>query len=101
MITGTSFLRDSASGKLLLDDNGYPQVTPGAGPIGYVTPKWVGGLTNTLTYKAFSFSFTLDYKNGGDILNLDNHYLFFYGTPAATAARGTTKVFDGIIQEHW
>ena len=97
VIYGTSFLRDSATHKLLLDANSYPQVG-GNAVIGNVTPNWTGGLTNTVTYKAFSFSFTLDYKNGGNILNLDNHYLFGYGTPKSTEARGTTKVFDGIIQ---
>lgn len=98
VIYGTHFLRDSTSHKLLLDDNGYPQVANDLAPIGNVTPKWNAGLTNTLTYKAFTFSFTLDYKNGGDILNLDNHYLLFYGTPKVTENRGTMKVFDGVIE---
>ena len=98
VIYGTHFLRDSTSHKLLLDDNAYPQVANDLAPIGNVTPKWNAGLTNTLTYKAFTFSFTLDYKNGGDILNLDNHYLLFYGTPKVTENRGTMKVFDGIIE---
>jgi hypothetical protein len=98
VIYGSHYLRDSASGKLLLDDDGYPQLASGLGPIGNVTPKWLGGMTNTITYKAFSFSFTLDYKHGGQILNLDNHYLYVYGTPKVTENRGTMHVFDGIIQ---
>ncbi|HWK08290.1 MAG TPA: SusC/RagA family TonB-linked outer membrane protein [Puia sp.] len=98
VIYGSHFLRDSATNKLLLNDNAYPQVANDLAPIGNVTPKWIAGLTSTLTYKAFSFSFVLDYKHGGDILNLDNHYLLFYGTPKVTENRGTMKVFDGIIQ---
>ncbi|HTI07765.1 MAG TPA: SusC/RagA family TonB-linked outer membrane protein [Puia sp.] len=98
VIYGTSFLRDSATHKLLLDDNGYPQVDNNSTVIGNSTPNWTGGLTSTLTYKGFTFGFTLDMKQGGNILNLDNHYLYVYGTPASTAIRGTTKVFDGIIQ---
>ncbi|MGI8952148.1 MAG: SusC/RagA family TonB-linked outer membrane protein [Chitinophagaceae bacterium] len=99
VIYGSHFLRDSTSShNLLLDDNGYPQVANDLAPIGNVTPKWIGGLTNTITYKALSFSFVLDYKNGGDILNLDNHYLLFYGTPKVTENRGSTYVFPGIIQ---
>lgn len=98
VIYGTHYLRDSATNKLLLTDKGYPMIGSDNAPIGNATPKWLGGLTSTLTYKAFSFSFTLDYKHGGDILNLDNHYLFNYGTPKATEDRGTTKVFDGIIK---
>lgn len=98
VIYGSHFLRDSTTGKLLLDDNAYPQIANDLAPIGNVTPKWIGGLTNTLTYKGFIFSFTLDYKNGGDILNLDNHYLYFYGTPKSTENRGDSTVFNGIIQ---
>ena len=98
VIYGSHFLRDSATHKLLLDDNAYPQVANDLAPIGNVTPKWNGGLTNTFTYKHLTLGFTLDYKNGGDILNLDNHYLLFYGTPKVTENRGSTKIFDGIIQ---
>lgn len=98
VIYGSHFLRDSASGKLLLGDDAYPQIANDLAPIGNVTPKWIGGLTNTLTYKGFNFSFTLDYKHGGDILNLDNHYLYVYGTPKSTQNRGDSTVFDGIIQ---
>src|SRR5258708_7596382 len=98
VIYGSHFLRDSATNKLLLSDNAYPQVANDLAPIGNVTPKWIAGMTSTLTYKAFTFTFVLDCKHGGDILNLDNHYLLFYGTPKVTENRGTMKVFDGIIQ---
>lgn len=97
VIYGTHYKRND-QGQLLLADNGYPQVADDLAPIGNVTPKWIGGLTNTITYKAFSFSFVLDYKHGGDILNFDDHYLLFYGTPQATADRGTMTVFNGIIE---
>ncbi len=97
VIYGTHYKRNDQH-QLLLDDNGYPQVADDLAPIGNVTPKWIAGLSNTLTYKAFSFSFVLDYKHGGDILNLDDHYLLFYGTPIATADRGTSVIFPGIIE---
>ena len=97
VIYGTHFLRDSL-GRLLLGDDGYPQIANGLGPIGNVTPKWIAGMSNTFTYKSFIFSFVLDMKNGGDILNLDNHYLFVYGTPKVTENRGSTTIFPGIIQ---
>jgi hypothetical protein len=61
-------------------------------------PNWTGGLTSKITYKAFTLSFVLDCRNGGKILNLDDRYLFYYGTSKATGGRGTTRVFDGIIQ---
>ncbi len=97
VIYGSHFLRNDKN-QLLLDDSGYPQVANDLAPIGNVTPKWLGGLTNTLTYKGLIFSFVLDYKHGGDILNLDNHYLLFYGTPKVTENRGSSVVFPGLIQ---
>jgi hypothetical protein len=39
------------------------------------------------TYKAFSFSFVFDWKKGGDIFSLDDHYNWFYGTPKVTENR--------------
>ena len=97
VIYGSHFKRNDQR-QLLLDDAGYPQVADDLAPIGNVTPKWNGGLNSTLTYKAFAFSFVLDYKHGGDILNFDNHYLLFYGTPKVTEDRGTSTVFPGIIE---
>ncbi len=97
VIYGTHFLRN-ASNQLLLSDAGYPQIANGLGPIGNATPKFIAGMTNTFNYKSFVFSFVLDWKHGGDILNLDNHYLFVYGTPIVTENRGSSKVFPGIIE---
>ncbi|MBC9930739.1 SusC/RagA family TonB-linked outer membrane protein [Chitinophaga qingshengii] len=97
VIMGSHFKRNDAN-QLLLDDDGYPQIADGTAPIGYVTPKWLGGITSTFTWKALTFSFVLDHKHGGDILNLDNHYLLFYGTPKVTENRGTSYVFPGIIE---
>ncbi|HVI46580.1 MAG TPA: SusC/RagA family TonB-linked outer membrane protein [Chitinophaga sp.] len=97
VIMGTHFKRND-QGVMLLDDNGYPQLTSDIAPIGNAMPKWLGGITSTLTYKGLSFSFVLDHKHGGDVLNLDNHYLFFYGTPKVTENRGTNTVFKGIIE---
>jgi len=96
VIYGSHFQRNS-NGQLLLSDAGYPQIANDLGPIGNVTPKFIAGMTNTFRYKSLVFSFVLDWKHGGDILNLDNHYLYVYGTPAVTEDRNTTKVFPGII----
>lgn len=96
-IYGTHFLRN-AQNQLLLDDNGYQQEAPDPGPIGNVTPDWIGGLTNTLSYKGILFSFVLDEKKGGKVLNFDDYYLGYYGTSKVTENRDGTQVIPGIIQ---
>lgn len=102
VIYGTHFKRGEAgtkdAGLLLLDDDGYPQIADGLAPIGNATPDWLGGLSSELTYKNFLFSFVLDMKKGGNILNLDGHYLDFYGTSKITENRNETKIFPGIIE---
>jgi TonB-linked SusC/RagA family outer membrane protein len=97
VIYGTHFLRN-AQGQLLLTDQGYQQEAPDLAPIGNVTPDWLGGLTNTLSYKGVLFSFVLDEKKGGKILNLDDYYLSYYGTSKVTENRDGTQVIPGIIQ---
>jgi TonB-linked SusC/RagA family outer membrane protein len=101
VIYGTHFKRGTTGkeeGQLLLDDDGYPQIAEDLAPIGNATPDWIGGLTSELNYKNFLFSFVLDMKKGGNILNLDGHYLDFYGTSKITENRDGTKVFPGIIE---
>ncbi|MBS1608041.1 MAG: SusC/RagA family TonB-linked outer membrane protein [Bacteroidetes bacterium] len=101
VIYGTHFKRGTTgkqAGQLLLDDDGYPQIADDLAPIGNATPDWIGGLTSELNYKNFLFSFVLDMKRGGNILNLDGHYLDFYGTSKITENRNDTKIFPGIIE---
>lgn len=42
--------------------------------IGNGTPQWFGGLTNTLSYKGFDFSFMFQFNYGNDIYNATRLY---------------------------
>jgi TonB-linked SusC/RagA family outer membrane protein len=53
--------------------------------IGDVNPKWNGGLTNTLTYKNWAFSFLIDMQKGGSIFSLDMYYGLATGLYEETA----------------
>ncbi len=96
-IYGTHYLRN-AQGQMLIDDNGYGINEGDLQPIGNVTPKWIGGLTNTMNYKGIEFSFVLSEKNGGQVINFDDHYLDTYGTSKRTEIREGTTVLQGIVQ---
>jgi TonB-linked SusC/RagA family outer membrane protein len=66
-IYGSAYVRDPNKGnKIVVGANGLPSATADNKIIGNSNPKFLMGLTNTLSYKGFSFSFLLDYKNGGD-----------------------------------
>ncbi|MFD2571201.1 SusC/RagA family TonB-linked outer membrane protein [Spirosoma soli] len=65
---GQGFLRDP-SGNIVYDNSGYPQIDPVRRILGNFTPKWIGGLQNTFTYKRLSLSTLIDVKQGGDIFS--------------------------------
>lgn len=96
-INGNVWKRD-ASGQLLLDNRGYPQVQATLDFIGDRNPDWVGGVTNTLNYKNLSLAFMWDVRMGGDIFNASENYLVRSGQSVKTLERGQTRVFDGIIE---
>ena len=66
-IYGSAYLRDSKTGKIVVNANGLPQVTTTDQIIGNPNPKYLIGATNTFTFKEFSLSVVFDYKKGGDI----------------------------------
>jgi TonB-linked SusC/RagA family outer membrane protein len=53
---------------------------------GSIVPKVTGGLTNTLSYKDFSFTFFLDYQVGGKFFSLSESWGNYSGLFEATAA---------------
>ena len=65
-IYGNAYQRDTKSGKIIVGANGLPLITSGVQKIGNPNPKYLLGLTNTITYKGFAMSFLIDYKKGGD-----------------------------------
>ncbi|MBL7749533.1 MAG: SusC/RagA family TonB-linked outer membrane protein, partial [Chitinophagaceae bacterium] len=63
---GNAYQRDAKTGKIIVGANGLPLITPGVQQIGNPNPKYLIGVTNTINFKSFSFSFLIDYKKGGD-----------------------------------
>ena len=49
----------------IINYNGYPKQSDYQSVIGYEYPDWIWGWTNTITYKNFTLSFTLDGRVGG------------------------------------
>ncbi|WP_111708323.1 SusC/RagA family TonB-linked outer membrane protein [Lutibacter citreus] len=53
--------------------------------IGDTNPDWLMGISNSFSYKNFSFSFLIDIQQGGSIFSLDQAYGLATGLPAETA----------------
>lgn len=81
-IYGTTFVRDE-QGRIQYDEDGTPTVGENR-IIGQGIAPWTLGLTNTLNYNNFSFSFLIDAKFGGDIFSGTSAFANFYGTSKNT-----------------
>jgi TonB-linked SusC/RagA family outer membrane protein len=70
-IYGFGFRRD-ANGNKIFGPSGLPLRTLDLISYGSALPKWVGGITNTFTYKGVTLSALIDYKLGGMMLSGTN-----------------------------
>lgn len=105
-IWGTKFQRvtDKSSphyGQLLLSGSGLPQATTDAEKIGDQQASGLLGITNTLSYKGFSFSFLIDARFGGDIFSSTNQILQKNGKSNVTVVDGKREDFvvGGVIAD--
>lgn len=65
---GTAYARDN-NGNIIVNSNGTPQADPNRKILGKYTPDWIGGVTNTFSYKGFSLGVLIDASFGGSIYN--------------------------------
>src|SRR5690606_21604906 len=65
---GRRYLR-SPEGALVYN-NGLPVLEEGTYALGNIQPDWIGGLTNSFSFKGFSLSTLIDVKMGGDIFDV-------------------------------
>ena len=80
---GTAYLRD-ANGKIVVGANGLPKADPQKKVLGHYTPDYIGGVTNTLTYKNLEFSFLIDASVGGELFSGTNRTGNYTGVLAQT-----------------
>lgn len=71
ILYGTGYLRDG-SGNIIVASNGLPKADPEKKVLGQYTPDWLGGISNTFTYKNIDFSFLIDASIGGSIYSGTN-----------------------------
>ena len=78
------FERD-AQGRVLMNANGTPTVTPGQTVnVGNFNPDWLGGITNTFSYKNFDLRVQIDMRQGGDVISYTRSILSSDGVLAVT-----------------
>jgi TonB-linked SusC/RagA family outer membrane protein len=76
-LQGTDWVVDTiyGTGERLIRSNGYYRLTPTSDHvIGNVNPDWNAGINNAFSYKNLTFSFLIDWQQGGSIFSLDQWY---------------------------
>jgi hypothetical protein len=99
-LSGKDYAR-SADGKIICGEDGYPQIDPNKNTyIGNREPKFISGLTNTLSYKDWSLSFLFDGRLGGDVANITGRGLISNGqSKMLETYRGRLIVVDGVVKQ--
>ncbi len=96
VLFSNTFLKD-ASGKNLLNANGFPTVDPTASPIGDPNPEWRAGFGFNLKYKQFYLNALMEHSQGGQVINGTEAVLLDYGTSAAT---GNESVSSSALKRY-
>jgi TonB-linked SusC/RagA family outer membrane protein len=98
-IGGQDYLRNNA-GQIMIDPGtGYPLINQNYVRIGDRNPDFTGGITNTLMYKSIRFSFTMDVKVGGDVLNGTEQWLVQNGLSKLTLDRELVRIVPGVLND--
>lgn len=65
--------------------------------LGNSQPDWIGGISNTLTYKNLRLSFLIETQQGQDRYNQLGNFMAAFGIAKYTEDRTTYKVFPGVL----
>jgi TonB-linked SusC/RagA family outer membrane protein len=96
-ISASDYVRDP-EGNIVIDANGYPTFNALFTYAGNRAPDFLIGLNNSFRYKNLEFSFLLDIRKGGDVINGNEWELVRSGLSKQTEERGKQVVFDGVVR---
>ena len=84
-LVGNGYVRDPASGKIMLDASNMPMYESNHN-FGSVLPKYTGGWQNTVTWKNFDLGAVIDFQKGGQFFSWTKMLAVKSGQAAETAA---------------
>ena len=75
VIQGTNYVyHETNGGKMINSAGNYVKSSTSDEIIGNINPDWIAGITNSFSYKDWTMSFLIDWKQGGDLFSLDLWY---------------------------
>ena len=95
---GYDYLR-APDGQMLINSTGFPQTSTILTQYGNAQPDWIGGMTNTLSYKGISLSVAMEWRQGGDVIDLGERNALRSGSIALTERRYEQVIFKGVVKE--
>jgi TonB-linked SusC/RagA family outer membrane protein len=84
-LVGYKWQRD-AQGHIIVGANGLPLQDASQQVLGNYNPDWVGGISNTFSYKRMSFSFSFDGQVGGQVYSVTKWFGQYSGVLASSLA---------------
>jgi hypothetical protein len=83
----------------VIGSNGFPVRDVTQRLLGNSQPKWIGGITNTLTYKNFTLSFLWETQQGFERYNQLGNFEAAFGIAKYTENRNDIVVFPGVLAD--
>jgi TonB-linked SusC/RagA family outer membrane protein len=97
--TGATWMQNN-KGQILIDPGtGNPLKNSNFQIIGDRNPDFTGGLTNSIHWKNFDFSFLIDFRKGGDVYNATELAFYRRGISTRTLNRETPVVVRGVLKD--
>lgn len=98
-IFGTTW-RTNDAGQIIVNSNGIPLASTDRTLLGNAQPDWIGGLTNTFSYKNFMLRFLIDARIGGQVYSATNAALDGAGVSTESLQyRDGGLIFDGVVEQ--
>jgi ferric enterobactin receptor len=98
-LAGNGFLKNNNGDVLINPTSGLPIRNTAFETVGERQPDFQLGIINSVGYKNFTLSFTLDIRKGGDIFNGTELALYRLGISKRTLDRETPRVIEGVIRD--
>jgi TonB-linked SusC/RagA family outer membrane protein len=94
-------VRTDKSRPMIIGANGFPLLAPVSSQklLGNSQPDWIGGLSNTVSYKGLSFSALFDARWGMERFNRLENFFSAFGIADYTADRRSYRVFEGVLAD--
>lgn len=83
-------------GKLILQNNGFPQEDPFTRMLGYSNPDYIFGIQNSLSFGNFNLAISADGRVGGKMYSSTNQKMWWGGTHPGTVNQYRDDANEGI-----